>query len=80
VAEAEAELREIVRKATHESDEHNVALALLIAGIAAIESDSQRQEIAYCAIERALSKSPCIVEAMNKLVKQWRGRKIRGAV
>jgi hypothetical protein len=55
----------------HTTDEHNAALILLIAGIAAIESADDRQVLARFCIERIFSHTKASEESLKKFMLEW---------
>lgn len=65
---------------TYEAADDNVALALLICGLAATEDADERQAIAYFCVERVLAKSYRFKQAMNKYMAERRERHTIGTV
>ena len=80
-AEGQARAVELADAAsTYEDDENNLALALLVAGIAAVRNEGDRHAAAYFAIERVLSKTPHVVRAMSRYMAENRDKQIVGSV
>ncbi|OLE52126.1 MAG: hypothetical protein AUG51_19405 [Acidobacteria bacterium 13_1_20CM_3_53_8] len=63
----------------HFCDEANAALILLVAGIAAMENDEDRQNMAYFIIERIFSRTQRSSGALKKFMLDWEEKdEIRG--
>jgi hypothetical protein len=63
------ELADCISSEEPDHENNNIALAVLVAGIAAIEDKGNREICAYFVIRDIMAKCPSVQQEMNRLMK-----------